>query len=81
MEAPDVLTVYGVDWCGDCRRAKRHLDGSGTSYRFVDLGKDSEAKRILAAAGYRAISVIATPDGRFLMEPSNTELTRLVQSL
>jgi len=81
MEAPDVLTVYGVDWCGDCRRAKRHLDGSGTSYRFVDPGKDSEAKRIFAAAGYRAISVIATLDGRFLMEPSNTELTRLVQSL
>ncbi len=36
---------------------------------------------MLAAAGYRAIPVIATPDGRFLMEPSNTELTRLVQSL
>ncbi len=36
---------------------------------------------MLAAAGYRAIPVIATPDWRFLMEPSNTELTRLVQSL
>jgi len=76
-----VRTVYGADWCGDCRRAKRHRDGSGTSYRFVDLGKDPEAKRMLAAAGYRAIPVIATPDGRFLMEPSNTELNRLVQSL
>lgn len=81
LEVPGELTVYGADWCGDCRRAKRHLDAAGVSYRWVDLTQDRGAKRMLAAAGLRAIPVIATADGRVLMEPSNAELRGLVESL
>ncbi len=36
---------------------------------------------MLAAAGLRAIPVIATADGRVLMEPSDAELRALVESL
>jgi len=78
---PDELTMYGADWCWDCRRAKRHLDGAGVAYRWVDLTQDRAAKQMLAAAGLRAIPVIATVDGRVLMEPSNAELGRLVASV
>ncbi len=78
---PDELTMYGADWCGDCRRAKRHLDSAGVTYRWVDLTQDPGAKAMLRAAGLRAIPVIATPDGRVLMEPSNAELRVLVESL
>lgn len=78
---PDELTMYGADWCGDCRRAKRHLDAAGVAYRWVDLTQDPAAKVMLAAAGLRAIPVIATPDGRVLMEPSNAQLAVLVASL
>ncbi len=78
---PDELTVYGADWCGDCRRAKRHLDAAGVAYRWVDLTQDPVAKATLKAAGLRAIPVIATTDGRILMEPSNGELDVLVASL
>lgn len=81
LEPPAELTMYGADWCGDCRRAKRHLEAAGVAYRWVDLTRDSPAKVMLAAAGLRAIPVIATPDGRVLMEPSNSELAELVGSL
>lgn len=81
LEIPDELTMYGADWCGDCRRAKRHLDAAGVAYRWVDLTQDRAAKVMLAAAGLRAIPVIASPDGRILMEPSNSQLAELVTSL
>ncbi len=81
IDVPPELTVYGADWCGDCRRAKHHLDTAGVPYRWVDLRSDLAAKRMLAAAGLRAIPVIATPDGRVLVEPSNADLGRLVASL
>jgi len=73
--------MYGADWCGDCRRAKRHLDAAGVVYRWVDLTQEPGAKATLKAAGLRAIPVIATTDGRILMEPSNGELRELVASL
>lgn len=78
---PHELTMYGADWCGDCRRAKRHLDAAGVAYRWVDLTQDHGAKAMLKAAGLPAIPVIATTDGRILMEPSNGELEALVASL
>lgn len=81
LPAPAELTVYGADWCGDCRRAKRHLDAAGVVYRWLDLTQDAGSMVMLAAAGLRAIPVIATQDGKVLVEPSNAELARLVESL
>ena len=78
LEAPDVLTVYGADWCADCGRAKRYLDRKGVPYRYVDLPLDQDAQRRLSDAGYRAIPVVAAPDGRILVEPSNAELEALL---
>jgi len=75
LPTPDVLTVYGADWCSDCRNARRHLDRLGAEYRYVDLGLDHEAQALLHAAGYRAIPVVVTTDGSVLIEPSDRELT------
>ena len=74
LPVPDVVTVYGADWCGDCRRAKRFLDATGTPYRYVDLEVDGAAQQLVDDAGYRAIPVIVTPAGDILIEPSNDEL-------
>ncbi|MEO6207007.1 MAG: glutaredoxin domain-containing protein [Candidatus Limnocylindrales bacterium] len=81
LATPTDLTVYGADWCGDCLRAKRHLDAAGVAYRWIDLAQDRDAKEMLTAAGLRSIPVIATADGRILVEPSNAELRVLVESL
>jgi len=80
LPVPQVVTVYGADWCGDCRRAKRYLDATGTPYRWIDLAVDSAAQALVDAAGYRAIPVIVTPAGQVLVEPSNDELANVLGS-
>jgi glutaredoxin len=37
------VEVYGADWCEDTQRARRHLDGLGVSYDYIDLERDTEA--------------------------------------
>jgi mycoredoxin len=70
----DRLTVYGADWCGDCRRTQRYLNGTGRPFAWVDTAADEPAKAMLKAAGYLAIPVVLFPDGTVLVEPSNDEL-------
>jgi mycoredoxin len=64
-----MLTVYGADWCGDCRRAKAALARRGTPHAYVDLLAAPDAQAALQAAGILAIPVIAFPDGRVLIDP------------
>jgi mycoredoxin len=70
----DRLTVYGADWCGDCRRAKRYLERTGTPFTWVDTRADTAARAMLNAAGYLAIPVVLVPGGAVLVEPSDAEL-------
>ena len=74
LPVPEIVTVYGADWCGDCRRAKRFLDMTGTPYRYVDLEVDGAAQQMVDDAGSRAIPIIVTPTRAVLIEPSNDEL-------
>ena len=46
LPIPDILTVYGASWCGDCRNTRRYLDGAGVAYRYVDLGLDVTAQAL-----------------------------------
>lgn len=78
IPVPDLLTVYGAPWCGDCRMARRFLDAAGIAYRYVDLGADPHAQAMLDAAGYRAIPVVITTSGTILIEPSERELAAAV---
>jgi mycoredoxin len=78
LPIPDVLTVYGADWCADCRRARRYLDATQVPYRWIDVAADAAARDVLAAAGYEAIPVLLLPTGQVLMEPSNDELANAV---
>ena len=78
LPTPDVVTVYGADWCGDCRRAKRYLDATATPYRWIDVDADPAAQAAVDAAGYRAIPVVVTPTGQVLVEPSTEELANVI---
>jgi mycoredoxin len=78
IPTPDVVTVYGADWCSDCRRAKRYLEATGTPFRWVDLQADAAAQTMIDAAGYRSIPVVITPAGQVLVEPSTDELANVV---
>ena len=80
LPTPSIVTVYGADWCGDCRRAKRFLEATGVPFRYVDLEADPQAQQLVDDAGYRAIPVIVTPAGQVLIEPSNDQLADIVGS-
>ncbi len=74
------ITVYGADWCGDCRRTKRWLNSSGLQWLWVDRDADPEVRRMLADAGYLAIPVVVLPSGQVLVEPSDAQLAEAVGS-
>lgn len=71
----DAIVVYGADWCGDCRRAKRLLERRHQAFQWVDVDADpamaEEARRI---GGRPNIPVLVFPDGSVLVEPSDPEL-------
>lgn len=70
------LTLYGADWCPDCRRSKRLLDRLGIAYAWRDTEHDEDALADLLAlnGGRRSIPVIVFPDGHRLTEPSDPKL-------
>lgn len=78
---PPEVTVYGADWCGDCRRSKRLLIAREASYAWVDVAAQPEIRDELTANGYPAIPVIVLPDGTILMEPSDEALGAALDAL
>ena len=77
------ITMYGADWCGDCRRAKAWFDERSIDYDYVDLVADpDETERVLERNdGVKKIPVIVFPDDSHLVEPSNDELSAHVALL
>ena len=39
----NTLTLYGADWCPDCRRAKAFLKENNIAFNFIDVDLDKEA--------------------------------------
>ena len=72
------ITVYGADWCGDCRRTKRWLQASGLEWPWIDRDADPEVKTMLADAGYLAIPVVVLTGGQVLVEPTDAALATAV---
>lgn len=69
------ITMYGADWCSDCRRSKRLLDARGVAYTYVDVEAQQQgAEQALAISGRTSIPVIVFPDGTHQVEPSDAEL-------
>lgn len=82
-EKPDTeITMYGAQWCSDCRRSKALLDTRGVQYTYVDLETVREgAEAALAISGRTSIPVIAFPDGTHQVEPSDVELEAKLREL
>ncbi len=71
------ITVYGTDWCGDCRRTKRLLDEHQIPYNWIDIDKDREGEKFVKTTnrGNRSVPTIVFGDGSILVEPTNTRLS------
>ena len=78
MEQSQEIIVYGTNWCGDSRRARRFLDEHHIAYRWIDIDTDAAARKFVEETnhGFRSVPTIVFPDGCILVEPSNAELAR-----
>ncbi|MFJ3035847.1 glutaredoxin domain-containing protein [Curtobacterium flaccumfaciens] len=71
----DKVTMFGADWCRDCRRSKALLDTLGVDYEYVDVEEDlSAAGRAEEISGRKNIPVVVLPNGKHFVEPSDAEL-------
>lgn len=70
------ITMYGADWCGDCRRAKAYFAEHGVPYTYVDLIEQPGATDIVVErnGGAKSIPVVVFADDSHLTEPSNADL-------
>jgi mycoredoxin len=77
------ITMYGAEWCGDCRRSKKFLDANNVSYKYIDVEADVSAsdKVIEINGGQRSIPVIIFEDGTHLTEPSDAALKAKLEEL
>jgi Glutaredoxin and related proteins len=69
------ITMFGAEWCHDCRRSKALLDGLAIDYDYVDLESVPDAAdKAHAISGRTNIPVIVFPDDTHVVEPSDAEL-------
>jgi glutaredoxin len=69
------VTYYGADWCRDCVRSKKFLDGNGVQYVEHNVEQSAElAAKAESIAGRKNIPVIVFADGEFMVEPSDADL-------
>ncbi len=78
----ETITMYGAEWCVDCRRAKRVLDASGVAYDYIDLEADPAAADVAhGISGRTNIPVIVFPDGSHVVEPADELLREKIAAL
>lgn len=76
------LTMFGADWCGDCRRTKAQLDGLGIAYKYIDLMQDPAAADVARdISGRTNIPVVLYPDGSHHVEPRNEDVEAKLREL
>ena len=70
------IEVYGTEWCGDCKRAKKVLDERKVTYNWTDIDKDHNLMEYVKELnnGKSIVPTIVFPDGSILVEPSNVQL-------
>lgn len=78
----DTLTMYGADWCRDCRRTKAQLDDLGIGYDYVDVEESAaNAEAARSISGRVNIPVVVYPDGSHQVEPSNQQVEAKLREL
>ena len=77
------ITMYGADWCGDCRRSKRLLEELDVQVNHIDVevDKSAAAKVVEINGGAQSIPVIVFSDGTHLTEPSDNDLKAKLSAL
>ena len=76
------ITMFGADWCRDCRRTKAQLDSLGVDYRYIDLEAEPDAADVAREiSGRTNIPVVVYPDATHHVEPSNDDVAAKLREL
>ena len=76
------ITMFGAEWCGDCRRTKKQLDELGIEYDYVDLEDEPAAAEVARdISGRTNIPVVVYPDASHHVEPSNADVEAKLREL
>ena len=76
------ITMFGADWCRDCRRTKSQLDALGVGYEYIDLETDPGAAEVAREiSGRTNIPVVVYPDATHHVEPSNDDVAAKLREL
>ncbi|MEO8907953.1 MAG: glutaredoxin family protein [Microbacteriaceae bacterium] len=76
------ITMFGAQWCQDCRRSKALLDALSIDYDYVDLeAVEDGADRAQAVSGRTNIPVIVFPDNTHFVEPTDAQLRGKLESI
>jgi glutaredoxin len=74
------VVLYSADWCGYCRKAKRHLEDRGVPYELRDVDIPAAKEELLARTGGKGIPVLDL-DGRILRGYSRGSYDDLLDSV
>ena len=74
------VIFYGVSWCWDCRRARNLLKKHNIHYEYINIDADKQAEEFVLKVnnGMRSVPTIVFPDGKILVEPSNSQLKKML---
>jgi len=80
--SPTQIILYGVTWCGDCRRARQILADKSIQYADIDIEQDELATEFVKKInrGNRSVPTIVFPDGTTLTEPDGATLTKKLEA-
>ena len=82
VETPARVTMYGADWCRDCRRSEALLNQLGVDWVKVDVEQSAEAAETAKSiSGRMNIPVVHFPDGSFQVEPTDADLKAKLEEL
>ena len=78
--ASAAVVLYSAEWCGACRKAKRHLDRNGVEYELRDIDQPAHAEELVRRTGARAIPVLEV-EGRMITGFSEGSYEALLEAV
>ena len=83
ISAPrDRITVYGVNWCPDCRQSRAVFEETNVPYVWIDIDDNKLGEKFVLATnrGNRSVPTIIFPDGSILVEPGSGQLRQTLEA-
>ena len=59
----DQITMYGADWCGDCRRSKRLFEELDVQVNHIDVEADKSAAAKVLLPSSSTVMALLVPVG------------------